>query len=306
MHVSFGKNFRDTTPVGHDVSFEQFVRLIREMPRHHGQLSFAEYAVAGKRERTRDKDSRWVIPAVFVRPERVAGAVVSLTAFVCDFDDGAIGRSGITEALGTLQYVAWTSYSHSDSKEKWRVVIPYDRPIEPAQHKAVYEHYQRVFGGHLDPRCATISQLWYLPGHPRDAAPTEILAVLDGSYFSPAALGQNSPAPQVGGIAGGIVDILAARAKDNDDLTSRGPTSLRDIKSALGSLDTSRYGDYTEWLNIGMAVFDGTQGSSDGLELFDNWSQDCPNYGGPESTREKWYSFRRPRGTYSNHCCYAI
>lgn len=291
MHVSFGKNFRDTTPIGHDVSFEQFVKLIREMPRHHGQLLSAQYAVAGKRERTRDKDSRWFLPAVFVRPERVAAAVLELSGFVCDFDDGAIGRNEITEALGTLQYVAWTSYSHSDSKEKWRVVIPYDRPIEPAQHKAVYEHYQRVFGGHLDPRCATISQLWYLPGHPRDAAPTEILAVLDGPYFSPAALGRNSPAPQAGGIAGGIVGVLAARAKDNDDLTSRGPTSLRDLASALGSLNPSNYGGYTEWLNIGMAVFDGAQGSQDGYELFDGWSQKCPNYGGPESTREKWYSF---------------
>ena len=48
MHVSFGKGAKDTTPRGHDLSFEQFVRLIREMPRHHGSLSAADYALGGR------------------------------------------------------------------------------------------------------------------------------------------------------------------------------------------------------------------------------------------------------------------
>ncbi len=293
MHISFGKGATDTVPVGHDVSFEQFVKLIREMPRYHGKLTTATYALAGKRERNRDKlDSRWFIPAVFVRPERIAEAVLELHAFVCDFDDGVIGRAACTELLAGVNFVAWTSYSHGvDGKDRWRVVIPYDKPIAPAAHAAVYEHFQKIFGGHLDLRCATISQLWYLPGHPRDAAGHEVFAVLDGSYFSPAMVGRNSPAPSTGGVAGGLVGVLAARAKDNDELTARGPTSLRDLKSALESLNTANYGDYTEWLKIGMAIFGGTQGSQEGYEIFDSWSQKCPNYSGPESTSEKWSSF---------------
>jgi hypothetical protein len=292
VHISFGKGYLDTVPVGHDVSFEQFVKLIREMPRHHGKLTTVAYALAGKRERGRDKDSRWFIPAVFVRPERVADAVLELSAFVCDFDDGVIDRSGLAGLLAGLRYVAWTSYSHGvDGNARWRVVIPYDKAIAPAEHTAVYEHFQKIFDGHLDPRCATISQLWYLPGHPKDATNHEVFADLNGQPFSPSVLDRDRKVPQTGGVAGGLVGVLAARAKDNDDLTARGPTSIRDLTSALNSLPTADYGDYTRWLNIGMAVFDGAQGSYEGYEIFDAWSQKCPNYGGPESTSEKWASF---------------
>src|SRR5271165_4242995 len=162
MQIAFGKNFKDTVPRMRDMSFEQFVDLIKRMPRHHGKLSFSGYALAGKLVRGRDKDSKWFIPAIFIRPERKANAVGSLVGFVMDFDDGKITGEDIEERLGAggpYKFVAWTSYSHGlDGKAKWRVFIPYQHPITPKEHVAVYEHFQQVFENHLDPRCKTVSQ----------------------------------------------------------------------------------------------------------------------------------------------------
>src|SRR5208282_208715 len=115
---------------------EQFVDLIKRMPRHHGKLPFEVYCLAGRAERARDKDSCWFIPAVFVRPERRADAVGSLTGFSLDFDDGEVDAERISGVLGACKHVAWTSYSHGfEGKAKWRVFVPYQNPITPKEHK---------------------------------------------------------------------------------------------------------------------------------------------------------------------------
>jgi hypothetical protein len=239
----------------------------------------------------------WFIPALFVRPERRADAVGSLSGFVCDFDDGAIGRSEIEARLSGTQYCAWTSYSSGvGGLAKWRAYIPYAEPIEPKDHKAVYEHFNTIFEGHLDPRCKTVSQLWYLPGHPRDAPGADFIAVVDGRPFvRPTVAGNLRSAPHGNaGLAGTLHPALAAGAAPSA-LASRPPTSLQDVAAALSCLDPTEYADYTRWLDIAMAIFDGTQGSPDGYDLFVAWSRTCPGY--VEGTHaEKWTSFGRRDG----------
>ena len=278
-------------PRGREMTFEQFVAFCRRQL-HVGKLSFAEYSAASKVDRGVDKDSTWFIPAQFIRPERRADAVGSLTGFVCDFDDGAIGRAEIETRLAAYAHVAWTSYSHGVSGiSRWRAFIPYATPVTPKEHKAHYEYFNQIFEGHLDPRCATTSQLWYLPGHPGDAPAHEIFALVDGPYFVLPAVDRSKPVARTGGLSGNApVSILAAGIAANKELSAQPPPSLRDIESALGALDTVQYGDYSRWLEIGMAVFDGTQGSQDGFELFDTWSRRCPGYM-EGATQAKWQSF---------------
>ena len=163
LSISFGKNVLDTVPVTREISFSKFSHLIQTLPRHTGPLDWVAYTMAGKLERGRAKDTRWFIPAVFVRPERKANAVGSLSGFVCDFDDGDIHRGDIESyARASGQgYIAWTSFSNGlDGKEKYRVFIPYARPALPAEHAQIYEYFNAKFGGHLDHRCGTLSQLW--------------------------------------------------------------------------------------------------------------------------------------------------
>lgn len=291
MKIAFGRNFKDTVPRGREMTFEQFVAFCRRQL-HVGKLSFAEYSAASKVDRGVDKDSAWFIPAEFVRPERRANAVGSLAGLVCDFDDGAITRTEIETRLAAYAHVAWTSYSHGVSGiPRWRAFIPYASPITPQEHKAHYAYFNEIFEGHLDPRCATTSQLWYLPGHPRDAPAHEIFALVDGPYFVLPAVERSSTNARTGRLLGSApVSVVAAGIEANKELSARAPASLRDIESALASLDTLQYGDYSKWLEIGMATFDGTKGSADGLDLFDTWSRRCPGY--VEGTTEaKWQSF---------------
>jgi hypothetical protein len=273
VHIAFGKDCKDNTPRQREMTFEQFIAVARARI-HHGRLSFAEYAVAGKLERGVEKDAPWFIPALFVRAERRSDAVGTLSGFVCDFDDGAISRTKIEAALAGVKYAAWTSYSHGISGvDRWRVFIPYAGPIKPEEHKAHYEHFNTIFEGHLDPRCKTVSQLWYLPGHPRDAADADFFAVVDGHPFVlPTVAGNLRPAPHGNaGLAGTLHPALAAGAAPSA-LASRPAPSLQDVTAALSCLDPAEYEDYTRWLDIAMAIFDGTQGSPDGYDIFVAWS----------------------------------
>jgi Domain of unknown function (DUF927)/Primase C terminal 2 (PriCT-2) len=307
LHISFGKNVLDTVPVTRETTFSKFFQFIQGAPRHTGHLSWAEYALAGKLERGRAKDTRWFIPAFFVRPERRANAVGSLSGFVCDFDDGHIHRGDI-EAYGRragCAYIAWTSFSNGlDGKEKYRVFIPYAAPLDPADHARVFDYFNEEFGGHLDPRCATLSQLWYLPGSPEGAPEWSVFGVDSEVYFDTrqavstarptrrhAAKVGDQPDASIGGDPVGALSVLAARAADNAEIVARGPVSLRDIITALAALDKSKYEDYTEWLNIGMAIYDGTGGSEQGLRIFDKWSSTCPGYQSSGNTEAKWRSF---------------
>ena len=285
-------------PRGKELSFEQFVKLVEDLPVHVGHLHWTEYCAADKPTRARDKDSAWFIPAKFIRPERRADAVELLTGFVCDFDDGAIDRSKIEESLAGLRYVAWTSYSNGlGGVSKWRVCIPYASPITPDRHLSVYEHFNRLFDGHLDPRCATVSQLWYLRGRPTGAPPGSFFSQLSGSDFEVGTgIGNRIHAPagtSGGGPVGSLAPTIAARVADNDDLIARGPSSILDIKGALAALDPTLYGpdQYTEWLSLAMAVFDGTKGSQEGYDIFDAWSRTIPGYEQEGIAQDKWQSF---------------
>ncbi len=49
---------------------------------------------------------------------------------------------------------------------------------------------------------------------------------------------------------------------------------------------------YQDWLNVGMALFHETGGSSEGLSLFDSWSSGGKKYGGTKEIEVKWKSFK--------------
>ena len=198
-------------------------------------------------------------------------------------------------------YPTWDGhpYSHGvGGHARWRVFIPYDHPATRAEHELAYDHFQKLFGGHLDPRCKTVSQLWYLPGHPRDAAEHQIISVVDGSPFvlSDVARDQRPAPARNAGITGTLHPALAAVAETNAALSSRSPTSLQDIESALNALDPNEFGSerYDDWFKLGMAVYDGTQGSKEGYDIFDTWSRRIPGYDDQGIAPEKWASFGSP------------
>ena len=301
MHISFGRDFYDTTPKGREVSFDQFVALFKDR-RHHGRLKAADYAAADGAVRRRDKDGPWFIAGRFVPAERRTECLSVLTGFVGDFDNGVITRQFIEQLarpdgqLHGVQFFAYTSYSHGvERRERWRIFIPYDQEIPPARHRDFYEHFNRIFGGNLDGSCAKTAQLWYLPGCPADAVVIAGTIVNPGRPFDTCGV-----SPAVDDVSGGVIPgapaavVQSAGGRDaNDDLTdgvTYAPPTLRDIVEMVAVLPKADYAGYDPWLRVGMAIYHGTGGSDAGLKIFDRWSSTLAGYD-PGLIHQKWASF---------------
>lgn len=69
---------------------------------------------------------------------------------------------------------------------------------------------------------------------------------------------------------------------------------LDKLREILSFLDPNT--GYDEWLKIGMAIHYETNGSDEGLDLWDEWSnQEGANYPGYDKLKEKWKSFQANR-----------
>lgn len=77
--------------------------------------------------------------------------------------------------------------------------------------------------------------------------------------------------------------------QDEPNARPSGSTDTATLKQLLGSIDPDC--GYQDWLNVLMAVFHETAGSSEGLELADGWSRKARSYKGRADIETKWRSF---------------
>ncbi len=85
----------------------------------------------------------------------------------------------------------------------------------------------------------------------------------------------------------------APSIETDDPEESTGPlrrVSLEKLTKLLDLLDPGM--GYQDWLNVGMALFHETGGSSEGFALFDRWSGRSKKYGGTKEIEVKWKSFK--------------
>ncbi|MBV5337247.1 MAG: PriCT-2 domain-containing protein, partial [Deltaproteobacteria bacterium] len=64
---------------------------------------------------------------------------------------------------------------------------------------------------------------------------------------------------------------------------------LAQIKALTGYVPPENYED---WLRVGMAIYNETGGSDEGLDLFDQWSSKGKTYKGRQEIEAKWRSFK--------------
>lgn len=148
--ISWGHDVTDNGPRYRVVPLENF--LVRLQQHRHGT-----------------KDGSYFIPARFRNGSRLQDDVEALSGFVIDLDRGCWSRGDIEESMPDVCYVVYSTHSATPKLKKWRILVPYVEPIEPAQHAGVYRHFREIFGDDMDERSATLNQLWYLPRVPEGA-----------------------------------------------------------------------------------------------------------------------------------------
>jgi hypothetical protein len=286
IQINWINNCRDTSPRPETVSIRDLADRFRVPATNRNKLPLAAYhALPTKKERHAQKDGPAFIPATFSKPDtRDQDDVVETTGFVLDFD-GDVTRAEFEPKLKGFGYIAHTTYSHSEDAERWRILLPYDAPASPEEHRLVYQHFYRLFGGRLDDRSETLNQLWYSPACPPDAVHLYQCHANEAPLLSPCVIakseGDNRPKPKPKPKAKAVGSNIGTPAAIPD-------SSSDSVKSVIEALRYIIAEDRDIWIKVGMALKQ--EFSDEGLAIWLEWSQTSDKYD-EDVARYQWDTF---------------
>jgi hypothetical protein len=183
------KNSRDTLPRLVKTTWGEFLTGWLAEAEERGDMPLDEYLAADNETRSRIKNGRAWIPALFKKDaSRKDADVMGMTAAVLDFDDGAISFEDVEPRLAGLTFAVHSSFSHTPQKPKLRVIVPFAKVAAPALALPIFEHFNALFDGHCDPARKNPSGLYYLPACPYDAGDLYRQISRVGALFDPATI----------------------------------------------------------------------------------------------------------------------
>jgi len=195
LSLCWVKNCYDNNPREDSLTVSELIDRFTTPDMARGKLCLAEYLALDKNDkeqkarRDAEKNGEGFISARFKHSgTKLGNDVEEIYAFVLDLD-GGVTQDEFQQKLAGYAYLAYTSYSHSEDEERWRVIVFYDRPCTPAQHANVFAHFNGMFGGRIDSSSKKLSQLWYTPACPLDAVGQFQCFLNDATLFNPHDLG---------------------------------------------------------------------------------------------------------------------
>ena len=282
LTLSFGRRATDNRPVARTLTFDDLILEFSTPDLGRGALPAAEYHALRKSIpeekalRDREKDGPYFVPSRFKGDgRRCNDNVDALCGFSLDFDSGCTTEADIRRLLDGYTYLAYTSYSHQEDLEKWRVLVPYREPIARDHHHAVYRHFQDRFAGDVDPHCATPSQFWYTPACPPDAADLFRSFHALGELFDPGMI-PDAVAP---GCSPSPNSLGTATTVDHDERLRRLEGALRFISSDERKI----------WVDFGIAIKHDL--GEAGLASWLGWSRKSPKFDLDDALKT-WASFK--------------
>ena len=130
-----------------------------------------EYAKMSKADQGRKKDVGGFVGGYIPgNGRRIRGAVKERYLITLDADNP--GEDFIVDLdmeLGGMEYVLYSTYSHTADNPRYRVIIPVDRPMTPDEYQAVSRRIADNIGiEFFDPSTHQAERLMYWPSHPKD------------------------------------------------------------------------------------------------------------------------------------------
>ena len=131
----------------------------------------AEYAKMSKADQGRKKDVGGFVGGYIPgNGRRIRGAVKERYLITLDADNP--GEDFIVDLdmeLGGMEYVLYSTHSHTADNPRYRVIIPVDRPMTPDEYQAVSRQIADNIGiEFFDPSTHQAERLMYWPSHPKD------------------------------------------------------------------------------------------------------------------------------------------
>lgn len=166
-NISFYNNCTDTAPKYRELSFDELCST---------QLSLHDHRNA--------KDGPMFSAATFrPRKTRCNRAAVSVSLGIFDFDGQPpeVVRDTLTDA--GYQAILVSTHSHTAAQPCFRAVIPFTAPIPARLWPHMYQAFNEMFDGMIDPKTKAVSQAFYLPSCPPQNSEEAFFWSLEGDVF---------------------------------------------------------------------------------------------------------------------------
>lgn len=131
----------------------------------------AEYAKMSKADQGQKKDVGGFVGGYIPKNgRRVRGSVKERYLITLDADNpGDDFIVDLDMELGGMEYVLYSTHSHTADNPRYRVIIPVDRPMTPDEYQAVSRRIADNIGiEFFDPSTHQAERLMYWPSHPKD------------------------------------------------------------------------------------------------------------------------------------------
>jgi hypothetical protein len=209
--------------------------------------------------------------------------VKALSAMVLDFDnteDGQLKLPKFIEQLKQLDliYLYYTTWSHTELRHRWRLILPFAKAIEPNFWPEAHARIINLLGNPigLDKSASKdVSRMWIMPCKSEGGA-YEVGYEIAGKFLDPHTLPPTAKTT--------LPLVIPSEYRE---------TTSEDIREALNRIDAGC--DYDTWLEMGMALHHELGNS--GFAIWNNWSaRNSEKYEGIESLNKKWNSFKSGGG----------
>ena len=131
----------------------------------------AEYAKMSKADQGQKKDVGGFVGGYIPKNgRRVRGSVKERYLITLDADNPSEDFIvDLDMELGGMEYVLYSTHSHTADNPRYRVIIPVDRPMTPDEYQAVSRRIADNIGiEFFDPSTHQAERLMYWPSHPKD------------------------------------------------------------------------------------------------------------------------------------------
>ncbi len=209
--------------------------------------------------------------------------VKALSAMVLDFDNTKDGQLKLPEFIEQLKqlgliYLYYTTWSHTEAKHRWRLILPFAKAVEPNFWLEAHARVLNLLGNPIgldETASKDVARMWYMPCIAEGEA-YEVGYEIAGKFLDPHTLPQTAKT------------ILPVTIPSEYRETTSG-----DIYEALNCIDASC--DYDTWREIGMALHD--ELGHRGFAIWNAWSsKSSTKYKGIEDLNNKWKSFKSGGG----------
>lgn len=123
----------------------------------------SEFITKPRKETHKDELPSWS-PATFSQIPLVNDNVVEVSCGVFDIDDGVSWDSHVL--FSEYQYIAHTSFSHTKEHHKWRLIIPFEKPIPVDLWMGAWTQCKRLFfettGKPMDEKCKDARRFYFM------------------------------------------------------------------------------------------------------------------------------------------------